>query len=200
MVYMNNDVEDVELETTNDEDVEFTEPELEDLEEKVGDKVKQLKDKIARLEDEKKQIMDDAQRARADFLNARKRLDDERARDRIRFQMQHVEELLPLCDSFQMAMSNKSVWEKADENWRNGVTGIYSQLMRIIDTYGVKAIDSTGEPFDPYRDEAIGTEEVTDEKMVDKVVSVVQMGYEMKVGDSIEVIRHARVTTGIMKS
>lgn len=197
---MNNDSEeDVEFETTNDEDVEISEPELAEVEEKTGDKVKLLKEKIARLEEEKKQIMDDAQRARADFLNARKRLEDERARDKVRFKMMHVEELLPLCDSFQMAMNNKETWEKADENWRNGITGIYSQLMRIIDTYGVKAINPVGEPFDPYRDEAIGTEEVTDDKMVDKVVSVVQMGYEMKVGDSIEVIRHARVTTGVKK-
>jgi molecular chaperone GrpE len=114
--------------------------------------------------------------------------------------MQHVEELLPLCDSFQMAMSNKETWEKADENWRNGVSGIYNQLMRIVESYGVKAIDPTGEPFDPYRDEAIGTEEVTDEKMVDTVISVLQRGYEMKVGDSIEVVRHAKVTTGVLKN
>ncbi len=197
---MKNDDEAVELETTNDEDMDMSEPELEELEEITSDKIKQLRDKVARLEEEKRQIMDDTQRARADFLNARKRLEDERARDRIRFQIQHVEEMLPLCDSFQMAMSNKETWEKADENWRNGVSGIYNQLLRIIESYGVKAIDPRGEPFDPYRDEAIGTEEVTEEKMADKVISVLQRGYEMKVGDSIEVIRHARVTIGVLKN
>ncbi|MEY3784121.1 MAG: hypothetical protein RLZZ230_443 [Candidatus Parcubacteria bacterium] len=200
MVYIKNDEEDVEFETTNDEDIEISEPELEELEGNTGDKLKQLRTKITRLEEEKKQIMEDGQRARADFLNARKRLEDERARDKVRFQMKHVEELLPLCDSFQMAMSNKETWEKADENWRNGVSGIYNQLMRIVDSYGVKAIDPAGEEFDPYRDEAIGTEVVEDEKMVDKVISVLQRGYEMKVGDSIEVIRHAKVTTGVLKN
>ncbi len=199
MVYMNNDENDIELEAIKDEDLEISEPELEELEENTGNKIKQLRIKIARLEEEKKQIQDESQRARADFLNARKRLDEERARDRIRYQKQHVEELLPLCDSFQMAMSNKEVWEKADENWRNGINGIFNQLMRIIESYGVTAIDPQGKPFDPYRDEAIGTEEVEDEKLVDKVVTVVQRGYEMKMGDSTEVIRHARVTTGVLK-
>ncbi len=199
MVYMNNDEQDIELAATSDEDLIMSEPELEDLEVKATDKIKQMREKISRLEDEKRQIQDDAQRARADFLNARKRLEDDRARDRLRYQKQHVEELLPLCDSFEMAMSNKEVWEKADENWRIGVNGIFNQLTRIIDSYGVTTINPQGKPFDPYRDEAIGTEEVGDEKLVDTVVSVVQLGYEMKTGDTTEVIRHARVTTGIMK-
>lgn len=199
MVNMNNDEPDIEVETTNDEDIEIEEPELIDVEEKSSDKLKKLREKIARLEEEKRHILDDSQRAKADFLNARKRLDEERAKDRLRYQKQHVEELLPLCDSFQMAMNNKEAWEKADESWRKGVEGISSQLMSILSSYGVKVIDPQGEPFDPHRDEAVGTEEVDDKKMVDTVVSVIQRGYEMKVGDTTEVIRHARVTTGVLK-
>lgn len=201
MVHLNNDdQQDVELETTNDEDMGVSEPELEDLENKMDDKIKKLKVKINRLEEEKKEIQNEAQRTKADFLNARKRLDEDRAYDRVRYKKEHVEKLLPLCDSFQMAMSNKEVWEKTDENWRNGINGIYNQLMSIIASYDVKVINPKGESFDPYRDEAVGTEEVDDEKLVDKIVSVVQQGYEMKVGDRTEVIRHARVTTGIMEN
>ena len=143
---------------------------------------------------------DDLQRSRADFLNARKRLEEERARDHIRQRKAHVEELLPLCDSFEMAMSNKEAWEKTDEIWRKGIEGINNQLMRLLESYDVKVIDPKGTSFDPYRDEAVGTEVVEDEKLVDTIVTVLQRGYELQVDDTTEVIRHARVTTGVLKN
>lgn len=200
MVNLNNDEPELEVETTNDNDVDLEETELVDVEEKSGDKIKKLKEQLRRCEDEKKQLQDDLQRARADFLNARKRLEDQQVQDRLRAKMQHVEEILPLCDSFQMAMSDKAAWEKADPAWRKGMEGIHTQLMSLLSSYGVQTIDPQGEQFDPYRDEAIGTEEVTDKKLVDTVVTVVQRGYEIRVGDKTEIIRHARVTTGVLKA
>lgn len=199
MVYMNNDEKEVEVEITNDEDPQLEDTELVEEEEKSKDKIKKLREKLARCEEDKKQASDDLQRARADFLNARRRLEDERARDKVRHQIQHVEELLPLCDSFQMAMSNKEAWEKADPAWRKGIEGIHAQLMQLLSSYQVTVIDPRGKPFDPHRDEAVGTEVVEDKKQVDTVVSVIQQGYEIQVGDKTEIIRHPRVTTGVMK-
>jgi molecular chaperone GrpE len=198
MVNMNNDEHDVEVEITKDEQPDLEEPELVDLEEKSTDKLKKMREKLAHCEVEKKQILEDAHRARADFLNARKRLDEERARDKVRYRKQHAMELLPLCDSFQMAMSDTEAWEKADKAWRTGIEGINTQLMRLLDSYGVKALDPQGEHFNPHKHEAIGTEIVTDKKLQDTVVSVVQRGYEMTTGDTTEIIRPARVTTGVM--
>lgn len=198
MVNMNNDESDLDIETTINENNEIKDTELVDEEEKSSNKIKKIRKKLSLCEDEKKKLQDELQRTRADFLNARKRLEEDRIRDKIRYQKSHIEDLLPLCDSFQMAMDNKEVWEKADKTWRAGIEGIYSQLNRILENYGVTEIDPKGEPFDPHRDEAIGTEEVEDD-MVDKVITVVQKGYEMKNGNSTEIIRHTRVTTGIKK-
>lgn len=198
MVNMNNDESELEVETTIDEEPEIEETELVDMEEKSTDKIKKMRDKLSQCEDKKKELQDELQRARADFLNARKRLEEDRIRDRIRYQKSHIEELLPLCDSFQMAMENKEIWEKADKSWRTGIEGIHGQLKRILENYDVTEINPLGEPFDPHRDEAIGTEEVEDD-MVDKIITVVQKGYKMKIGNSTEIIRHTRVTTGIKK-
>jgi len=197
---MKNNESELEIETTNDDTIELEETELIDEEEKSNDKLKKLREKVAQCEDEKKQLLDDLQRSRADFLNARKRLEEERARDHIRQRKAHVEELLPLCDSFEMAMSNKEAWEKTDEIWRKGIEGINNQLMRLLESYDVKVIDPKGTSFDPYRDEAVGTEVVEDEKLVDTIVTVLQRGYELQVDDTTEVIRHARVTTGVLKN
>lgn len=200
MVNMNNNDEyDDEVEITNDEQPETEEPELIDLEEKSESKLKKLREKLSLCEDEKKQILDDSQRARADFLNAKKRLEGERAQDKLRNKKEHVMELLPLCDSFQMAMANEEVWEKADKAWRTGMEGIHSQLMRILEQYHVKSFDPQGEHFNPHKHEAVGMETVTKEALKDMVISVVQRGYEMGSGDTTEVIRPARVTIGIIE-
>lgn len=195
----NNDNDDVEVEVTSEEQPEIVEPELIDLEEGGDKKNKKLKEKLVLCEEEKKKILDDFQRSRADFLNAKKRLENERAKDKVRFKKEHVMELLPLCDSFQMAMLNTEAWEKADKSWRTGVEGIYNQLMQLLEQYQVKAFDPQGEPFNPHKHEAVGMETVEDEALNDAVISVIQRGYEMKDGDTIEILRPARVTTGVIK-
>jgi molecular chaperone GrpE len=173
------------------EDIELT-----DEEASTGDKLKQLRQKIARLTEEKQQVMEEAARERADFLNARRRLETERAQDKIRYTKKHVEALLPLADSFDMARANKDVWEKADENWRKGIEGIHTQLQQLLAAYAVSEIQADGETFDPYKHEAIGMVSVTDKSLDHTVVSVLQKGYAMDVDGSMEVIRPARVTTG----
>jgi len=195
-----NDEEIDDLEEITDENIETQEPELEDVEGLSNHKMKDLREKIARLDTEKKEILEESQRTRAEFLNAKRRLEEERAQDRKRIQRQHVEELLPLCDSFQMAMGNTEIWEKADKSWRTGVEGISMQLMNILNSYGVKSVDPTGEAFNPEKHEAVGTEEVTDAELVDTVVSVIQRGYEMTQDGDTYMIRPARVTTGIEKT
>jgi molecular chaperone GrpE len=110
-----------------------------------------------------------------------------------------MEELLPLCDSFQMAINDKDAWGKADETWRKGIEGIHLQLKNILESNGVAEVIPEGEAFDPHKHEAVGTEEVTNMKEQDVVISVVQRGYEITTGDKTEMIRPARVTTGIVK-
>lgn len=201
MTNIEQDNEDIEIETTDTEaeNIIEDEPELVDMEATAKDKLKKLRDDLKRCEAEKMEVLEESQRAKADFLNARRRLEEERIRDRVRYKKQHVMELLPLCDSFQMAMSDKDAWEKADKNWRMGVEGINTQLMGILSSYNVTTLNPLGQPFDPNKHEAIGTEEVDEASQADTVIKVVQMGYEMKDGDQTEIIRPARVTTGTAK-
>lgn len=170
--------------------------ELEDEEATGAQKLKQLRKKLAQCDEEKRNTMEDAAREKADFLNARRRLEGERALDKVRFTKKYIESLLPLADSFEMARANKDSWEKADEVWRKGIEGIHTQLQSLIESYGVIVIDPIGATFDPHKHEAIGTEPVTDKKLHDTVTTVLQRGYEIDVSGTMEVIRPARVTTG----
>ena len=187
--------DEIDTDVTNDA---TNDSELADVEANQDQKITEQRKKITRLEAEKQALHDDLMRAKADFLNARKRLEEERARDRERITQQYLYQLLPLCDSFQMAMHNTETWEKADAAWRKGVEGIYTQLLRILNEHGVRQFDPTGEPFDPHRHEAIGTETVTDADQQDTVVRTVQLGYEIVTGNEHTVLRPARVTTGAL--
>jgi molecular chaperone GrpE len=193
----NNDKKDVDVDVEMEEDAHTEDVELEEIEDRGDAKVKKLREKLKLAEEEKRKAQDDLQLARADFLNARRRLEEDRARDRIRSKKQFVEDLLPLCDSFHLAMSDTEAWEKAEASWRKGIEGIHSQLQAILREYGVSVMQAAGAAFDPNRHEAVGTEEVTDPKLDDTVVSVMQNGYEITFDGKTEIIRPARVTTGV---
>lgn len=193
--YENKNQEDLEI--TN-EDIEITEPDLEEVEARDADIIKSLREKLKVCDHEKREILEETQRTKADFLNARKRLEEERLKDRDRAVIAHVERLLPLCDSFQMAMADKEGWDRADVNWRKGVEGIYSQLQSILNSYNVRIINPVGQTFDPYKHEALSNISTDDEKQHDKIITVMQMGYEIQKNDgTTEQIRPARVAIGV---
>jgi molecular chaperone GrpE len=187
---------DVDFDVEDTDNIAHEDFELEDEEATGANKLKQLRQKLMKCDEEKRQILEDAAREKADFMNARRRLETERSLDKIRYTKKHIEELLPLADSFEMARSDKDAWEKADATWRKGIEGIHTQLQKLFESYGVSAIDPHHETFDPYRHEAIGMSPVDDESLHEKVISVLQKGYEIKADDKMEVIRPARVTTG----
>ena len=194
---VNNDNENNEdYEEITDEQTDTIEPEITDIEDAEAGKLKKLRDKLKQAEEDKKGALEELANVRADFLNARRRLEEDTKRTIERKTIKHMESLLPLADSFHMAMSNKAVWEKADENWRKGIEGINSQLLQILKDNGVQPVDPIGEVFDPVKHDAIGTKEVEPDD-ADTIVAVMQQGYEMTIDGKTETIRPARVTTGV---
>lgn len=197
---VNNDNEHNEaIEDITDEPTDTTDTEIETIEDLEAGKLQTLKKKLKQAEEDKRVALEELASVRADFLNARKRLEEDTQRQIERKTARQLEALLPLADSFYMAMGNKEVWEKADENWRKGVEGINSQLLRILSESGVEPVDPLGATFDPNLHEAIGTVEV-DEDQVDKVVQVMQLGYTITRNGETTTLRPARVTTGITKT
>ena len=188
-----------DIEITN-ESSEILEPELEDIENTSNQKIKLLRDKLKEAESEIRHLREELQRSKADFLNAKKRLEEERLSDKKRNTIVHIEKLLPVCDSFYLAMLDKETWSKIDSKWRLGIEGIFNQLTSLLDSYGVTSFNPTGEIYDHNRHEALSMVDVDDETQINRVLSVIQLGYEIVNDKSKSMIRPARVTVGKSKS
>lgn len=179
--------EDIEITNEDiDDEIDPGEPELADAEEFSQDKIKKLRAELKAAQEEKRLAQEELQRQRADFLNARKRQEEQLVRDRERITTAHIEELLPLADSFEMAMRAPQ-WKEADENWRKGMEGIHAQLVGLLKSYDVTILDPHGAAFNPHEHEAL-----MDNGGEHMVSDVVQKGY--KRGETV--IRPAKVIVG----
>jgi molecular chaperone GrpE len=168
------------------EDAEAEAFELEAAEEHASDTLKKLTERVRVCEKEKRELLENLQRVRADFLNARRRLEERAHRDREQAVERHVQALLPLCDSFDLAL-NDSAWSASDAPWKKGVESIKAQLAAVLRSYGVEVIEPLGERFDPREHEAL-----TDNGGGQLVTAVLQKGY--KRGEIV--IRPAKVVIG----
>ncbi len=113
------------------------------------EKIAKLKEKIKKLTEEKDEYMNGWQRERADFVNYKKRSEEER-KDYIKFANENLlEEMLTVLESFDMAFMNKEQWNSVPQNWRVGVEYIHSQLVKILDDNGLKEfMPKVGDKFD----------------------------------------------------
>lgn len=192
----------------HDNDVEITSEDLADdttddefdtgtVEKAAQDKIKKLRTQLQTVTKEKQELQEQLQRTKADHLNARRRLETDRQEGIERAQVRFIENLLPVCDSFRMAMNDATVWEQVDERWRKGVEGILAQLNGVLDTYQVITLDPTGETFDPHKHEALSEEPVQDAAAVNTVRQVIQPGYQATINGNEHLVRPARVVVGV---
>ncbi|MEI6528255.1 MAG: nucleotide exchange factor GrpE [bacterium] len=160
------------------------------------EKIAKLKAKIKELTAQKDEYMNGWQRERADFVNFKKRAEEEK-KDYIKFANENVlMEVLPVLESFDMAFMNKEQWNSVPQNWRVGVEYIHQQLVKILDENGLKEfVPKAGDIFDPklhIAEEVIKADKKEDDG---KIISVIKKGYKM----SDRVIVAPKVTVGEWK-
>jgi molecular chaperone GrpE len=148
---MNTDKDEIkkdEGEETTDEVVYDTNVDSDNLTD-PREKLAKLKEKIKALEAEKSEYMNGWQRERADFVNFKKRAEEEK-KEYIKFANENLlEEMLTVLESFDMAFMNKEQWNAVPENWRVGVEYIHSQFVKILDENGLKEfVPKIGDKFD----------------------------------------------------
>ena len=125
-----------------EEENEIVSEDLDDsvvAEEHAGDQVKKFKEKLKDAEAKAKEYLDSWQRAQADFTNLRRR-DDEAKIEFLKFANQKlIEELLPVLDSFDLALLHDN----------SGLKPVQKQLLSVLKNYGLEKSEPRGEDFDP---------------------------------------------------
>lgn len=147
----------------------------------LSDKLKKIKTELKTCQTEKAEYLAGWQRAKADYLNLKRESEEHRGQTAQWVKEGLFEELFPLADSFELAMSNKEIWEQAPENWRKGVEYIYLQLKNILQNHGLEEIAPTkGEKFNPAEQHSVGVVPAESAEEDDLVDEVVKKGYKMK--------------------
>jgi molecular chaperone GrpE len=126
-----------------------------------------------------------AQRVQADFENYRKRVMRDQAELVERANDALVEQLLPVLDSFELALASLDPGDRA----RKGVELVYAELLGVLERTGLERIDADGQPFDPNVHEAVAHEEGDGEPVV---VDTMRTGYRLK----SRILRPAMVRVG----
>jgi molecular chaperone GrpE len=145
-------------------------------------------DELARAISERDDYLDQLQRSRAEFINFKRRNEQERAALRQFVTRDVMSQVLPVVDDLDRAIGAIPESDR-ETGWVKGVEMIQSKLAGTLERLGITRIDSLGQPFDPAVHEAIGTQPGSSGNTV---VQVYQDGYRL--GDLL--VRPAMVMTG----
>ncbi len=124
------------------------------------------------------------QRKQAELENYRKQTEKRVGDLQLMASRDVISQILPVMDNFELALKNVS-GEKND--FVKGVELIYSQLLDILQTQGVKVIKTEKQQFDPYKHEALM--KIESDQPENQILEVFQKGFTLH----DKVIRHARV-------
>jgi molecular chaperone GrpE len=137
-----------------------------------------VEEQLARVQTEADSYKDSWLRVRAEFANARKRMDRERTEAYSLAVEEVIGRLLPVIDDFQRAMS--SVPEAvADDSWFAGIELIYAKLVGLLETFDIQPIEAVGQHFDPNLHEAV-LQEASDQYPEGVITKELQTGYQRK--------------------
>ena len=133
---------------------------------------------LTQLEGERAELLDTLRRVQADFENYRKRMLREQTALVERATERLVQDLLPVLDSFDGALGSLAAPDTPEaEKVRDGVVGIRTQLVSVLERSGLEPIDATGAAFDPNEHEAVLQDDGDGEPHVGEVM---RTGYRLK--------------------
>ena len=114
---------------------------------------------IDALQRERDDLLEMSQRLQADFENYRKRILREQTVLVERASEGIVEQLLPVLDSFELALANldgaSSEGGGDMERVRKGIELVYAEFLGVLERAGLEPIRALGTPFDPNEHEAV---------------------------------------------
>jgi molecular chaperone GrpE len=149
--------------------------------------IESLKETLAEAEAKAEANLAGWQRAQADFINYKKRAEQEKQELGKFANSVLILSLLPVLDDFERAFS--SIPPKMEkQSWLEGIKLIERKLWAVLEAQGLSPIKALGEPFDPTLHEAVRQ----DKGQEGIVIEEIQKGYLLE----DRVIRPSKVVVG----
>ncbi len=127
------------------------------------------------------------QRAQADFVNYKRRIEQERE-DFTKFANAGlILELLPFLDDLERALKHVPA-KLSSAAWVDGIKLIYRKFSAVLEAQGLTQIEALGKPFDPNFHEAVRQEKGTEGIIIEEI----RKGYQLHE----KVVRPSMVVVG----
>lgn len=162
------------------------EPEPEEKEDE-----KETKDPLEEAHEEIEQLKDKYLRTMAEFDNYRKRTLKEKAELILNGSERALTAILPVLDDLERAITNGSKTDDP-EVLREGMVLIYNKLVKVLESLGVKEIETEEADFDTDLHSAVAMVPGMGDDKKGKVIDCMLKGYKL----NDKVIRHAQVAVG----
>ena len=137
-----------------------------------------LLQKLQSAESEARENYDKYLRVSAEFDNFKKRSAREREDYRKFSNEKLLQDLLPVVDNLERALISAEDPSAEEKGIREGVELTLREILRVLERFGVKSIQSLNEPFDPAYHQAM-MQEPRDNVPGNTVISELQKGYTL---------------------
>ncbi|MBA3789079.1 nucleotide exchange factor GrpE [Patescibacteria group bacterium] len=175
------DDDEVVIEHDSEESTGESEEDIAALEDRADTKVTKLRKELEVVKKEKLENLDGWQRAKADYVNALKRFEEEKKAAILLGTIVAAKAFLPAIDSLERAQMSGVLPE--------GFEGIVKQLEGAAQSLGLTQFGAIDEQFDPLLHEALGQDNAESKENDDHITAVLETGW--KIGDMV--LRPAKV-------
>ncbi len=150
---------------------EETQADIPEEKESAESEIEALKAEVSTLKDK-------LLRNQAELQNFKRRMNDERIKDRKYANVDLVKSLLTPLDNFELGLMNETEDGKL-KPYAKGFEMIRRDLYEVLKGEGLKEIEALNQPFDPNKHQAVMKEPLEGTKS-DMVIEVYQKGYMFK--------------------
>jgi molecular chaperone GrpE len=127
------------------------------------------------LQRERDELVDAARRVQAEYENYRKRMVREQTSLVERANEALLEQLLPVLDNFELAVS--SIGPEVDQKVTKGIELTFADFTSVLERAGLERIEAKGTLFDPNEHEAVLQDDGDGEPVV---AEVLRTGWKLK--------------------
>ena len=168
----------------NTDEVSTDESAVEEEQPKVEDELVELKQQIGEYKDKYLRLF-------AEFDNYKKRTSREILDIRLTASKEMMVAMLPVLDDFQRAKQASDSGAES-ERFSEGVNLIFNKFSHILESKGLKPMETNGEPFNAEVHEAITEIPAPNEDLKGKIIDTIEKGYTL----NDKIIRFPKVVVG----